>query len=225
MSYVSDAEVMGGIGVGDDQFEGSYLDNEMTDHSVYNYGAPLNPYLPIQNEPMGRAYAPNNFNSSNIPGSPKVGSNYKYNPLSTYDLDTNAIYTNHMKGNPRFYQESDALYGNATPNPNRNSFNVEQDYMQDSLNYQAPRGPRPPVYNMQSHHAGRENLNAHPGVPKENFCGCSICAISRSGSMSGHSFNLFLLILIIVIVIFACSQTKQNTEILREIKSMFARPA
>jgi hypothetical protein len=217
MSYVSDAEVMGGIGVGDDQFEGSYLDDEMTDHSVYNYGAPLNPYLPIQNEPMGRAYAPDNFNSSN----PKTKSNYKYNPLSTYDLDTDAIYTNHMKGNPRFYQASDALYGNNTPNPNRNSFNVEQDYMQDSLNYQAPRGPRPPVYTMQSHDAGREHLQKD----REHFCGCSICTISRSGSLSGHTINLFLLILIIVIIVFACSQTRQNTEILREIKSLIARPA
>ena len=137
MSYFGDNEVMGGIAIGDDEYDNSYLSDGMMDMSVYHFGEPLDPYSPIQNEPMGRDYNPNNFNSSN----PAVKSNYRYNPLSTYDLDTGAVFSNHMYGNPSFYRDRDAQWDASTPNPQRNSFNVEQDFMQDYINSQAPLVP------------------------------------------------------------------------------------
>lgn len=191
MSYFSDNEIMGGIGFGNDEFDGSRLD-DMND---------FNPYSPIQNEPMGRNYAPNNFNSSN----PAVRNNYKYNGLSTYDVDTDAIYSNHMYGNPSFYRDRDALYGNATPDPKRNSFNVEQDFMQDSIDYQAPGFKS----TADRHYNKAGGLEKSSG--KERF----------SVNMGDQStINMFLIFLIIVVVIFAYMQIKQNHEIMQMIKTI-----
>lgn len=198
MSYFSDSEIMGGISVGNDQFDGSYMTDEMADHSVYNYGKPLNPYSPIQNEPMGRNFSPNNFNGTSVKGG-DIRSNYKYNPLSTYNLDTDEIYSNHMHGNPSFYQTRDAQYGNATPNPNRNSFNVEQDFMQDSVDYQAPgfRSTADRRYNK----AGELISETWPVLrnKKERFYEMPVYSPATSGLFSRNS--LFILIIIMAVVI------------------------
>lgn len=193
MSYFSDNEIMGGIGFGNDEFDGSRLD----DMDAFN------PYSPIQNEPMGRSYAPNNFNSSN----PAVRNNYKYNGLSTYDVDTDAIYSNHMYGNPSFYRDRDALYGNATPDPQRNSFNVEQDFMQDSIDYQAP--------GFKS--TADRRYNKAGGLEKSGKSGKERFSVNM-GEQS--TINMFLIFLIIVVVIFAYMQIKQNHEIMQMIKTI-----
>ena len=227
MSYFSDNEVMGGIGIGDDQFDGSYMSEGLTDHSIYNYGKPLDPYSPIQNEPMGRDFNPNNFNSSN----PRVRSNYKYNPLSTYDLDTDEIYSNHMRGNPSFYKDRDALYGNATPDPTRNSFNVEQDFMQDSVDYQAPgfKSTANRRYNKAGTLVGGNSRNTGSAGKtgnnaNEHFCGMPGCT---GGMGCPHAFGggiftrNFLIILIIVLAVIIAFLANQNRELTGTLKSIF----
>jgi hypothetical protein len=218
MSYFGDNEVMGGIGVGDDQYGDFYSYDAYTDLSVYGYGQPLDPYLPIENEPMGNHYSPDNFNSSN----PKVKSNYKYNPLSTYNLDTDAIYSNHMRGplNAR-WRAADARYPPFEVNPNRNSFNVERDYIQNAVNYQAPNNSAKSgaKEGFASGNAGNAGNSENSGK-KEKMCGCAMCSVRRKDP-HGHSLTLFLVFLIIVLVIFAYTQMKQNKEMIKMIKSMF----
>lgn len=98
----TESEIMGGIGIGSDPYFG-----EDDDY-----------YQPIRNEPMG-----NNFQAADFdpPGSP-----YKYNPLSTNDLITQQIYTNHIKGD--------------------NSFSVEADFTRDNMMRKGPNSPVAPIY-------------------------------------------------------------------------------
>lgn len=209
MSYIGDNEVMGGIGFGDDQFDSSHV----------SYDSPFDPYSPIQNEPMGRGYNENNFNSSN----PRTRNNYTYSPLSTYDVDTDAIYSNHMYGNPSFYRDRDALYGNATPDPARNSFNVEQDYMQDSVDYQAP-GFKSTADRRYNKAGGIINDTPEPeknGRERERARERFTLDITSPNGESIASINVFLICLIIIVIIFACMQVKQNHELIQTIKTLF----
>lgn len=219
MSYFSDNEIMGGISVGNDQFDGSYMTDEMTDHSVYNYGRSLNPYSPIQNEPMGRDFSPNNFNGTSVRGG-DIHSNYRYNPLSTYNLDTDEIYSNHMYGNPSFYRTRDAQYGNATPNPHRNSFNVEQDFMQDSVDYQAPgfKSTADRRYNKAGElisESGNETGNETRNN-KERFYEMPAYSSTISGLFSRNSLFVLIIIMAVVIALLVI----QNRELNGTIKTI-----
>lgn len=180
--------------------------------SVYGYGEPLDPYSPIQNEPMGRDYSPDNFNSSN----PKVRSNYKYKPLSTYNLDTDAIYSNHMYGgmDPR-WSATDARYPPFQPNPARNSWNVEKGFNKNSVDFQSPDFVSSNGQYTPSTKGKKERLENLPGA-----CGCAVCRNTHIGS--GHSLTLFLVFLIIVLVIFAYTQLKQNKEMVKMIRDLVA---
>jgi hypothetical protein len=200
MSYFGSADISGGVSFGNDYYDSIRTDGELTDMSVYGGGAKLDPYLPIENEPMGRDYAPNNFNSSD----PSVKSNYKYNPLSTYNLDTDAIYSNHMRGSTPSLSDIDDV----TRNPNRNSFNVEKDFIKDNLEY----GSTERMKNRPGHN-GNGNGNG-----KEKMCGCAFCKLTGDGSGTGN-VNMFLLFIIIVLVIFAFMQMKQNKELLYMLRS------
>jgi hypothetical protein len=208
MSYVSDIEVMGGIGFGDDHFDGLYASEGLETSGYYNYGKPLTPYSPIQNEPMGRSYNPNNFNSSN----PKVGNNYKYSPLSTYDLDTDEIYSNHMYGNPSFYKERDAQYGASTPNPSRNSFNVEQDFMQDSVDYQAPgfKSTAKRIYNKAGELISGNAWKKKPIIAEH---------LNSDTSTTTGGIN-FWIIFIIIMAIAIAVLIKQNRDLTDTLKSI-----
>jgi hypothetical protein len=76
----SDGEIMGGLGFGDDEYPSSY--NYHTDFSLYSNGSgPLNkdPYLPIENEKMGRDWASSEFGSSD----PKSTNPYEYRDVYT----------------------------------------------------------------------------------------------------------------------------------------------
>lgn len=91
---INDSEVMGMINYGDEEFpthEYSIFDSGPTkcdteiktdqlyykpSCSSFNFKPKNNPYLPIENEPMGRDYSPNNFNGW------CNKSNYNYRPLS-----------------------------------------------------------------------------------------------------------------------------------------------
>jgi|ERR1700678_3581997 len=68
--HYNDGEIMGNIGFGTDPFS-SYP-------SVFH----VDPYLPIENEPMGKLYSPDNFN-----GSDNKSSQYQYNPLTYKSSD------------------------------------------------------------------------------------------------------------------------------------------
>jgi hypothetical protein len=78
---ISDAEIMGGIGFGNDEFPASYIHH--TDFSFLSNGSNSmnrDPYIPIENEPMGRAYSEYNFNSSEPSITP-----YPYRPPTMLD--------------------------------------------------------------------------------------------------------------------------------------------
>jgi hypothetical protein len=87
MSYVSDTEIMGGVGFGFDEYPSSY--DHHTDFSLLSNGSrTLNqdPYLPIENEPMGRKYDSSNFDSS-YPSVKK----YRYSPAKLANEPYEAI--------------------------------------------------------------------------------------------------------------------------------------
>lgn len=65
MSRLSEAEIMGGVGFGDDEYPSSFYHH--SDFSLLGNGSSTlnrDPYLPIENEPMGRKYDRTDFESS-----------------------------------------------------------------------------------------------------------------------------------------------------------------
>lgn len=77
MSY-RDAEIMGDVGFGLDQFPSSYSEfNPNTLGCSLKEKIYVDPYIPIENEPMGSSYSKYNFDSSD-----NGTTNYPYNPLT-----------------------------------------------------------------------------------------------------------------------------------------------
>jgi len=148
----TETEIMGGIGIGDDPF----------------FGDDDNYYQPIRNEPMGNNFRAGDFNPPNSP--------YKYNPLSTNDLITRQIYTNHIKGN--------------------NSFSVEDEFTQNNMERKSPSSPVTPSNAV---------VEEFHGCSRNSKCGCRKCMRGSGNSllnMSGDNMVLiFFLFLILAILI------------------------
>lgn len=162
----TESEIMGGIGIGDDPFFG---DDDY--------------YQPIRNEPMGNNYRAGDFNPPNSP--------YKYNPLSTNDLITQQIYTNHIKDN--------------------NSFSVEAEFTRDNMVRKSPNSPVTPSNRVVEQFSSAPGTPGTPNGTPETVgkCGCKRC-MSRNGgnnkksmwSMPGENMILlFFLFMILAILI------------------------
>ncbi len=158
----TESEIMGGIGIGDDPFFG---DDDY--------------YQPIRNEPMGNNYRAGDFNPPNSP--------YKYNPLSTKDLITQQIYTNHIKDN--------------------NSFSVEAELTRNNMVRKSPNSPVTP-----SNLVVEQFTDSPSGTPNgtnetQRKCGCKKCMRQNGNGKSMWNVGgenmilLFFLFMILAILI------------------------
>ncbi len=191
----SEAEIMGGYGIGGDPFFGS-----MPYDDPYEGG-----YEPIRNEPMGDNYNPRDFPSNKA---------YQYNPMSTNSLHTRDLYTTPIVGKDSYSVEADFIANN-TNNP--------KDYVvKYPSNLQRKQSNAGISNNLQPANYPADIAKEHMTTPQKK-CGCRACNNKRNNFMMQNDIQHFIMFFLIIILVFVIVNQSMLSKRIDSVLKMIAK--
>lgn len=190
--YRNESEIMGNVSFGNDTY---YPEHDFYNQSEMITGLKhVDPYLPIENEPMGSDYSVTNFDSSDI---------CHYNGKNTGKNNDNKCGNNSSvkvyNYNPLTYKTNSRSYLDSWNSINYNSLNEYFD--QKNKNAKKPSKP----INKKNNKNYQEKLEHLQNLKKiknnENFTDFSSISNSVSNIASGDNVILFILLVSLIIII------------------------